>query len=97
MRGSVLDVAGLHLFLPVVAAAAAAAAAAASAFNFSALCSMKTLYSSAERLKRKMGKKENQDIQLLKWSDLPLHENLTNNNTLTMFEIFTPGQFCTPV
>lgn len=59
MGGSLLDVAGLHFFLPDKASAAAAAAAAASAFNFSSLCSMKTLYSSAERLKRKVwGRKE---------------------------------------
>lgn len=50
------DVAGLYFFLPEAdspAAAAAAAAAAASAFNFSSLCSMKSLYSSADRLKRR--------------------------------------------
>lgn len=41
---SVLDVARLHFFLPAkTSAAAAAAAAAASTFNFSSLCSKKTL------------------------------------------------------
>lgn len=47
------NVAGLHFFLLVKASAAAAAAAAASVFNFSSLCSKKSLYSSAERLKRR--------------------------------------------
>lgn len=41
-----------YFFLLDKASAAAAAAAAASAFSFSSRCSRKTLYSSADRLKR---------------------------------------------
>lgn len=52
------DVTGLHFFLPAKASAAAAAAATASAFNFSSRCSRKTLYSSADRLERRMRKRE---------------------------------------
>lgn len=50
---SALDAAGLHFLLLIEASAAAAAA---SAFNFSSLCSKKTLYSSAERLRKEIKK-----------------------------------------
>lgn len=47
------EAAGRYFFLPDEPSAAAAAAAAASAFNFSSLCSKKTLYSSADRLRKR--------------------------------------------
>lgn len=52
-RGGGWGAAGRYFFLPDEPSAAAAAAAAASAFNFSSLCSRKTLYSSADRLRKR--------------------------------------------